>query len=392
MKHLSFRLPLLARILIAILLGIAFGYFSPLWFARLVATFNALFSQFLQFVVPLLIVCLITPAIGALGRNAGRLLLLTAAIAYLDTVISGLIAFGVGAWSFPALIDPQAAVVLSENVSAEPFFTLQIPPVLGVMSALVLAFMLGLCIASLGLQRLQGAFLELRAVIETVIARAVIPLLPLYIFGIFLDMASVGKAASVVSVFLGIVAIIFLLHIFVLCYEFAVAGIVTRRNPFRLLYRMLPAYFTALGTSSSAATIPVTYRCTQANGVREETAGFTVPLCATIHMSGSCLKITACAVALLIMHGQPIEPWTLVGFVFLLSIMMVAAPGVPGGSIMAALGVLQSVLGFDAEMQALMIALYIAMDSFGTACNVTGDGAIALVIDRLRPQADKSEA
>ena len=211
----------------------------------------------------------------------------------------------------------------------------------------------------------------------------IIPLLPLYIFGIFLSMTYTGQVWHVLKVFIAIIGVIFVLHIFLLVLQYCIAGTVVRKNPFRLLANMLPAYFTALGTSSSAATIPVTLSSTLKNGVKEEIAGFTVPLCATIHLSGSMLKITACAVALMLMRGMEFNAGMFTGFILLLAIMMVAAPGVPGGAIMAALGVLTSVLGFGEQEQALMIALYITMDSFGTACNVTGDGAISLVVDKL---------
>jgi Na+/H+-dicarboxylate symporter len=212
---------------------------------------------------------------------------------------------------------------------------------------------------------------------------AIIPLLPLYIFGIFLDMAYIGKVFAILSVFIKIIGVIFLIHIGILILQFLIAGILNRRNPFKLLWNMLPAYFTALGTQSSAATIPVTLEQARKNGVREEVAGFTVPLCATIHMAGSTLKIVACALALMIMQGMPYDFGMFAGFICMLGITMVAAPGVPGGAIMAALGLLGSMLGFDAQAQGLMIALYIAMDSFGTACNVTGDGAIALIVDKI---------
>lgn len=154
---------------------------------------------------------------------------------------------------------------------------------------------------------------------------------------------------------------------------------------------MLPAYFTALGTQSSAATIPVTLKQATMNGVSSDIAGFVIPLCATIHLSGSTLKIVACALALMMMQGMPYDFALFAGFIFMLGITMVAAPGVPGGAIMAALGILGSILGFDESAQALMIALYIAMDSFGTACNVTGDGAIALIIDRVMGKKKKNQ-
>ena len=191
-----------------------------------------------------------------------------------------------------------------------------------------------------------------------------------------------GQVFSILTVFIKIIGIIFLIHIGILILQFSIAGIIARKNPFRMLWNMLPAYFTALGTQSSAATIPVTLEQAKKNGVSEDIAGFTIPLCSTIHMSGSTMKIVACALALMIMKDMPYDFGMFAGFILMLGITMVAAPGVPGGAIMASLGLLQSMLGFDQECQALMIALYIAMDSFGTACNVTGDGAIAVIIDK----------
>jgi Na+/H+-dicarboxylate symporter len=206
----------------------------------------------------------------------------------------------------------------------------------------------------------------------------------LYIFGIFLDMTAAGEVFRVLTVFIKIIGVIFLLHIVWLVLLYAVSGLITKRNPFKMLSTMLPAYFTALGTQSSAATIPVTLAQTRKMGVSEQVSGFVIPLCATIHMSGSMLKIVACAMALMMMQGMAINFTLFFGFICLLGITMVAAAGVPGGAIMAALGVLASVLGFSPEDQALMISLYIAMDSFGTACNVTGDGALAAIVDKIK--------
>ena len=212
------------------------------------------------------------------------------------------------------------------------------------------------------------------------ISAVILPLLPIYIFGIFLNMTHSGQVFSILMVFIKIIGVIFILHIFLLVFQYCIAALFVRKNPFRLLGRMLPAYFTALGTQSSAATIPVTLEQTKKNGVSADIAGFVIPLCATIHLSGSTLKIVACALALMMMQGMPFDFSLFAGFIFMLGITMIAAPG---GAIMASLGILQSMLGFDESAQALMIALYIAMDSFGTACNVTGDGAIALIIDKI---------
>lgn len=386
------KIGLLGKILIAIALGIGLGLIAPAWLVRLFITFNGIFSQFLGFAIPLIIVGLVAPAISDIGKTAGKMLIVTVAIAYGSTVFAGLVSYLTGAALFPGMI--QSGSSLQEVASAaelSPYFTVTIPPLMGVMTALVLAFTLGLGLAALDRQTLKDALHDFEQVIIKTINSAIIPLLPLYIFGIFLNMTYVGQVFSILTVFIKIIGIIFLIHIGILILQFAIAGGFVRRNPFKLLWTMLPAYFTALGTQSSAATIPVTLAQTRKNGVSEDIAGFTIPLCSTIHMSGSTLKIVACALALMIMQGMPYNFGMFAGFICMLGITMVAAPGVPGGAIMASLGLLQSMLGFDQEAQALMIALYIAMDSFGTACNVTGDGAIALIIDRLMGPGNKKD-
>lgn len=379
------KIGLLGKILIAIALGIAAGMISPAWMVRIFLTFNGIFSQFLGFAVPLIILGLVTTAIADIGKSAGRMLLLTVAIAYGSTVFAGMISYLTGASLFPSMITPGTSLeTIAESTELAPFFSVNIPPLMNVMTALVLAFMLGLGLASLDTDTLKKAAHDFEEILIKTIKAAIIPLLPLYIFGIFLNMTYVGQVFEILTVFIKIIGIIFLIHIGILILQFCIAGAVSGKNPFKLLWNMMPAYFTALGTQSSAATIPVTLEQSRKNGVSEDVAGFTVPLCATIHMSGSTLKIVACALALMIMQGMPYDFGMFMGFICMLAITMVAAPGVPGGAIMASLGVLQSMLGFDQEAQALMIALYIAMDSFGTACNVTGDGAIAIIIDRIR--------
>ena len=378
------KIGLLGKILIAIALGVGLGLIAPAWMVRIFLTFNGIFSQFLGFAIPLIIVGLVAPAISDIGKTAGKMLLITVGIAYGSTVFAGIVSYLTGATLFPGMI--QSGAVLQEVASAAelaPYFTVTIPPLMNVMTALILAFTLGLGLAALDSHTLKDAIHDFEQVIIKTIKSAIIPLLPLYIFGIFLNMTHVGQVFSILTVFIKIIGIIFLIHIGILILQFAVAGGFAKKNPFKLLWTMMPAYFTALGTQSSAATIPVTLEQTRKNGVSEEVAGFTIPLCATIHMSGSTLKIVACALALMIMQGMPYDFGMFFGFICMLGITMVAAPGVPGGAIMASLGLLQSMLGFDQEAQALMIALYIAMDSFGTACNVTGDGAIALIVDRI---------
>jgi Na+/H+-dicarboxylate symporter len=375
---------LLPRILVAIVLGVALGGVLPEWIIRIFLTFNGLFSQLLGFLIPLIIVGMVIPAIADIGRGAGRMLLFTVFLAYTSTIVAGLVSYFTGALTFPSLIETSASLdATAQTVKLTPYFTVAIDPLMSVMTALVLAFMVGLGLAYLKGDALRKVAVDFGDLVTMTIESVIIPLLPLYIFGIFLEMTAAGEVMRVIGVFIKIIGVIFILHIVWLMLLYAVAGMVAKKNPFKMLGTMLPAYFTALGTQSSAATIPVTLAQTRKMGVSDEVSGFVVPLCATIHMSGSMLKIVACALALMLMQGIDFNFGMFFGFICMLAITMVAAAGVPGGAIMAALGVLATMLGFTAEDQALMISLYIAMDSFGTACNVTGDGALAAIMDRI---------
>ena len=375
---------LLPRIIIAIVMGILIGNVLPEAWVRIFVTFNYVFNQFLEFLIPLIIIGLVTSAIADIGKAAGRLLLLTVGLAYADTIIAGLLGFTTGSMLFPQLIDTEASTMAIEKAEElKPYFQLNIPTFLDVMAALVSSFVAGIGIAYTDSPTLKKGFSEFRIIIEKTILVVIIPILPFYIFGIFLGMTFTGEAYHVIAVFAKVIGIIFVLHIIILIYEFLIAGTLARKNPLRMLMNMMPAYFTALGTSSSAATIPVTLKQTKKNGVSDEIASFCVPLCATIHIAGSMMKITCCALTVCLIGGLPHGLTLFLHFILLLAICMVAAPGVPGGAAMAALGPLAGVLGFTPEAQALIIALYIAMDSFGTACNVTGDGALAVIIDKL---------
>ncbi len=380
------KISLLTKVVIAIVAGIIFGQFLPDAIARIFVTFNSLFGNFLSFAIPLIILGLVTPAIGDLGKGAGKLLALTALIAYGSTILSGFFTYFSSAAVFPHILPTNTELTAMENPGdfmLTPFFTVAMPPLMDVMTALLLSFTVGLGLSYINGHVLKDAFNDFQQIITKLIETVIIPLLPLHIFGIFLNMTVSGQVMSIINMFLKVIVVIFVLHVVLLIVQFVIAGSVSGKNPFRLLRNMLPAYATALGTQSSAATIPVTLAQTIKNGVRETIAIFVVPLCATIHLSGSTMKITACAMAIMYMAGEPVTFMSLAGFIMMLGITMVAAPGVPGGAIMAALGVLQSMLGFNETLQALMIALYIAMDSFGTACNVTGDGAIAVIVDRI---------
>lgn len=384
----KFHIGLLPRILLAMLLGVACGQFFPEWAARIFATFNSLFSQFLGFSIPLIIIGFVAPAIGDLGKKAGKMLLFTAILAYSATIFAGLFSYFTSNAIFPSLLSAQALTELSleeATTSISPFFSIDITPLMGVMTALVVAFVAGFGIAYRATPTIKNLANELRDIVSMLIMNIIVPLLPIYIFGIFLDMTITGQVGSILITFSKIIVVIFAMHIVLLLIQYSVAALFSRhgRNPLRMLWTMMPAYFTALGTQSSAATIPVTLSRAKLLGVNENIAGFVIPLCATIHLSGSTLKIVACALALMIVQGHEYDFQMFAGFIAMLGITMVAAPGVPGGAIMAALGVLSQFLGFSDADNALMIALYIAMDSFGTACNVTGDGALAVIVDRF---------
>lgn len=377
---------LLFKVFIAIVLGIVFGQYLPESINRIFTTFNAFFGQFLSFSIPLIIMGLIMPAISDLGKGAGKLLLITALIAYGSTLFSGFMTYFTASSIFPQLLESHVNntdQITDSGIELTPYFSITIPPVIDVMSALVLAFIIGLGLSFQEKSSLKLVVKDFQNIIMQLIENVIVPLLPLFILGIFVSMSFSGKVLSILTVFLSIIGVIFALHILLLLLQYTIAGLLTKRNPLKLLATMMPAYFTALGTQSSAATIPVTLEQTLKNGVSDKIAGFVIPLCATIHLSGSIMKITACAMALMILQGVPYSFTLFAGFIFVLGIAMIAAPGVPGGAIMAAVGILQSMLGFNEDMLGLMIALYIAMDSFGTACNVTGDGAISLVVNKI---------
>ena len=378
---------LLPKVLIAIALGIICSFFFPDGLTRCFITFNSIFSNFLGLFIPIIILGLIAPGIFELGKGAGKLLLITAGIAYLSTILSGLFSSTTCRFTYPSLLGGAVASLGGIDMDAndlKPFFTIEMPPLMSVTTSLVLAFVIGLSLIAVKGDYFKGVMLELRELVFLVIKKVIIPILPLFIFGIFLEMGAEGNVGPVLGMFLKIILIIFVMHVTVLVLQFCIAGAIAHKNPFKALVTMLPAYVTALGTQSSAATIPVTRAQALKNGVDPDVADFVVPLCATIHMSCSILKIVACAYAISLSMGLDISFGTYAGFILMLGITMIAAPGVPGGAIMAALGLLASMLGFDPNMQGLMIALYIAMDSFGTAGNVTGDGAIALIINKIK--------
>lgn len=381
------KIGLLPRLVIAIILGIIIGYCIPgETVVRILATFNGIFGNFLNFAIPLIIIGFVVPGIADLGTGAGKTLAITAGIAYLSTIVSGSVAFITDTTLFPNFLEVGSIAMDASNPEHSlltGFFVVEMPPIMGVMTALILSFLMGLGIAAIQKKALKDIFSELQEIISKLISNIIIPLLPIHVMGIFANMTHAGTVFEIMSVFAKVFGIIIVLHIVILLVQYTIAGVMSGKNPLALLRNMLPAYFTAIGTQSSAATIPVTLAQTKKNGVREGVADFVVPLCATIHLSGSTITLTSCAIAIMMLAGMSVTFSSMFPFILMLGVTMVAAPGVPGGAVMAAIGLLDTMLGFNETQLSLMIALYLAQDSFGTACNVTGDGAIALIVNKI---------
>jgi Na+/H+-dicarboxylate symporter len=385
MTHKKFKLGLIPRIVLGIIIGIILGSFAPVWLNKIFVTFTSIFGKFLNFVIPLLIIAFVTAGIAELGSGAGKLLGITLGLAYIFTLISGLSAYFVGINFLPAIIAQEnASIVTDAAKEIEPFFIIEMPAIMDVMSALLISFILGLGISITKSASLRKAAEDFQAIISMLIERIIIPLLPVYIIGIFINMTHAGQVATVFSVFWKVFLIVIIMHILIIIFQFSIGCAINKKNVLKCLKIQTTAYMTALGTQSSAATIPVNVSCSEKMGISKGIREFVIPLCATVHLSGSTITLTTCAMAVMILNGITIDFSIFVGFIAMLGITMVAAPGVPGGAVMAALGVLESVLGFTEPMLALMIALYIAQDSFGTACNVSGDQAIAMIVDTIQ--------
>lgn len=385
MKEKKFKLGLISKIIIGIIFGLLFGSFAPDWFNRIFVTFSSIFGNFLGFIIPLLILGFVTAGIAELGTGAGRLLGITVAVAYGFTLISGFFAYFVGTVMLPSFISPGTASNITDSAAAlESYFTVEMPPIMEVVSALILAFILGLGIAAIDSDPLRKAADGFQKIITKVIENIVIPLLPIYIVGVFINMTHTGQVATVFSVFWKVFLIVIAMHLIVIVFQFAIGCAFSKKNLLQCLKYQVPGYMTALGTQSSAATIPVNLQCSEKMGISKGIREFVIPLCATTHMSGSTITLTTCAMAVMMLNNLPISINLFAGFIAMLGITIVAAPGVPGGAVMASLGVLELILGFTEPMLALMIALYIAQDSFGTACNVSGDQAVAMIVDTVQ--------
>lgn len=396
------KLGLIPKVVTGIILGIVAGSFAPEIVCQVIVTASDLFSTFLKFVIPLMILSYITMGIADLSGGAGRLLAITAGLSYGSTLIAGYEAFLVANMLFPSFINSAALeqIVATAGHTVTSLFSISVSPVMDTMSAVLLAFILGMCLSVMrgkeigdGLYHVMSDFSK---IINKVLHVAIIPLLPLYICGTFTEMTRSGRTFAILNILWKVFLVVIAMHLIYLILAFCVAGAVSHKNPLTLLRNQIPGYTAALGTQSSAATIPINLQCAQADGISHEIRNFVVPLCANIHMAGSMITITSCATAVCLVNALPISLNTVIPFIATLGIAMVAAPGAPGGSIMTALPFLYMIFGPEAgdvngPVCSIMVALYISQDSFGTACNVSGDNAIGVIVDTCNRMWCKTE-
>ena len=390
------KIGLVPKLIIGIIAGILIGSFAPEFLVKVLVTASSLFSAFLKFVIPFIIIGFVTAGIADLATGAGKLLGVTTGIAYGSTIVAGTLAFIVASLIFPSFIDPSVASQIGDPEAGmlEPIFTIPLSPMVDVTAAIVFSFTMGLGISALRNndkgEILYNLFQEFQEIITKVLSTIIIPLLPIYIAGTFANITYAGQVWNILSIFWRVYLVVIPLHIVYLIIQFTTAGFVTGKNPLKMLKNQIPGYLTAVGTQSSAATIPVNVECAKNNGVSKEIREFCVPLCATIHLSGSIISVTSFAVAVLMMNGMDHGFSTVFPFILMLGIAMVAAPGAPGGAIMSALPFLPMIgIPSDGGLASLMIALYLTQDSFGTAANVSGDNAIAAVVDHLNKKWSK---
>ena len=392
------KIGLVPKLIMGIIAGILIGQFAPEFLVRVLVTASSLFSSFLKFVIPFIIIGFVTAGIADLATGAGKLLGVTTGIAYASTVIAGLIAFTVASVIFPSFIDPSVANSIGDPEAGmlSAIFSIPLSPMVDVTAAIVFAFTMGLGISALRNNGKGGTlfnlFQEFQEIVTKTLSTVIIPLLPIYIAGTFANITYAGQVWNILGIFWRVYLIVIPLHLIYLVIQFTTAGAISKKNPFVMLKNQIPGYLTAVGTQSSAATIPVNVSCAEKNGVSKNIREFCVPLCATIHLSGSIISVTSFAVAVLMMNGMDYGLTTMLPFILMLGIAMVAAPGAPGGAIMSALPFLPMIgIPSDGGLASLMIALYLTQDSFGTAANVSGDNAIAVIVDHLNNKWSKNE-
>ena len=394
MKGFIKKYKLLVKIFLAIILGFLIGQFFPEVIVKFLASINLMIGKLMSFTIPLIIIAFVTKGITSLGKSSGKLLLITVVIAYSFMFFASCFTYFVTTKVFPhilsnGLFDFQKLITKPDEVSN---FVKQIsfPPIMDVFSALILSFIIGIGISKTESKISKDLCLEIYNIISLFVQKVIVSLIPLYVLGTFAKLSASGQFMVILSAFSKLFAVIILLHLTILCFQFIIAGIVSKKNPLILIKNIMPAYISAVATQSSAAVIPITMECTKKSGVSDEVSNFAIPLCSTIHLTGSIISITSCTIAMMFITGMPISFFGMIPFMLNIGIVMTAAPGIPCGAILAATGILQSMLGFDSVMISMMITLHVMQDGFGTACNIAGDSAVAVIIDWINKKGRKS--
>lgn len=374
-------LSLIIKLLAGLILGTLLGFVVNEAIMNVMVSVRHILGQIIFFLVPLVIVGFITPAIVRLGSNASKILVVAVALAYVSSLGAAFFSMVSGYLIIPHL--SIATEVEALRKLPEMVFRLDIPPLFSVMSALITALFLGIGIAGTRSQTLTVLFEELEKIISWLVLHVLIPILPFFVGLSFMGLAYEGSLSRHLPIFLTMVLLVIIGQFIWLAVLFSIGGVISGRNPVQVFRYYAPAYLTAVGTMSSAATLPVALKCAHRSPVLSRTmVEFMVPLGATVHLCGSVLTETFFVMTIsLILYGTLPPLGTMLLFCILLAIFAVGAPGVPGGTVIASLGIVTGVLGFDQTGVALLIAIFALQDSFGTACNVTGDGALTLILD-----------
>lgn len=368
------------KLLIGIVIGIIFGQIFPENVMSVVVPLKNILGQVINFVVPLIVIGFIAPSITKLGNNASRMLGVALMVAYTSSVLAALLSMGAGYAIIPNL--PVVSEIEGLKELPEDVFGLTIPQIMNVMSALAFSILIGLAAIWTKAKTIITILEEFQNIVLAIVSKIIIPILPVFIAFTFTCLSYDGTITKQLPVFVSAVVIVMIGHYLWLTVLYAAAGVYSGKNPIEVVKHYGPAYITAVGTMSSAATLAVALRCARKSKVlREDMVDFGVPLFANIHLCGSVLtEVFFCMIVSKVLYGTLPDIQTLVLFCVLLAIFAIGAPGVPGGTVMASLGLITGVLGFGDDGTALMLAIFALQDSFGTACNVTGDGALTLFL------------
>lgn len=371
---------LIFKLILGVILGIIIGTYSSEGLMSAIVTIKYVLGQIIFFSVPLIILGFIAPSIAKLKENASKLLGYAVLIAYLSSVFAATLSMIAGY----ALI-PKLSIV--SNISSlkelpELIFKLDIPPVMSVMSALALALLLGLAVGWTKSDLVEKLLDQFQDIVLSIVNKIIIPILPFFIATNFAALAYEGGLSTQLPVFFKVILIVLFGHFIWLTVLYLIGGLISKENPWEVVKYYGPAYLTAVGTMSSAATLPVALEAAKkSKALREDIVDFAIPLCSNIHLCGSVLtEVFFVMTVSQILYGKIPSLPTMILFILLLGVFAIGAPGVPGGTVMASLGLIISVLAFDEAGTALMLTIFALQDSFGTACNVTGDGAIALML------------